>query len=208
MAELLPAIGVCGYGRCGSTMAMQMLAAGGVPLLPGAELPPHEVPFASLHHRALAGHAVKLLDSPGYRAGLPPAPLWRFVWLDRNPLQQALSHLKFLATMGRYRRTSDEVERFAAEAKGLARSYQADRPRLLTILRGAGEVLVWEYERVLANPRKAAKALAALWPGFDVAAAAAAVHKRDGLCLPDLSVEVEAVPTQFDPSIFRRDGHA
>jgi hypothetical protein len=183
-----PTIGVCGFGRCGTTMTMAMLIAGGVPTMRGAEEVPYELEDIRLAHvqRDLDGHAVKLLDS-ALHYGVPPARSWRFVWLDRDPLQQALSQLKLLSGFG----VLDGTDSFDDDAvAGWMRSYAADRPRALAVLRRHGPVLVMEYERVLAQPRKAAKQLARLWPGLQVDAAAAVVHRRDGRCLPDLAVEV------------------
>lgn len=48
------AIGVCGFGRCGSTMAMSMLIAGGV--APGGDpAPPYEGDPDALYGRDLSG---------------------------------------------------------------------------------------------------------------------------------------------------------
>lgn len=170
-------------------MVMRMLAAGGCPMVVGAENPPHESNLDSVWRMRpddLAGRAVKLLDAPRWRQSVPFAREWRFVWLDRDPLEQARSHVKFLtAGMG-----VPVVDVSAAVAK-FAQSYGRDRPGLMQLLRRNGTVFVLRYERVLANPHRAARQLKQVWPGLDVEAAAAVVHARDGRCRPDLSVEVE-----------------
>ncbi len=180
-------VGVCGFGRCGSTMVMRMLAAGGCP--PLAEDPPHESDLDTVFRMwpdDLAGRAVKLLDSPRWNRCVPFAREWRFVWLDRDPLEQARSHIKFLMEgMG-----VPVADPAAAVAK-FAASYHRDRPELMKLLRRNGDVFVLRYERALANPHRAARQLKQVWPGLDVEAAAAVVHARDGRCRPDLSVELE-----------------
>lgn len=186
------AVGVCGFGRCGSTMLMQMLAAGGVPWAPGSAPGSGELPDARAAWSIdLDGSAVKLLDVVRLY-GLPPAPAWRFVWLDRNPVQQARSHTKFLRGLRQPVPPGTE-RRFAA-------SYTRDRSRTLQRLRAGGPVLVMAYERVLADPGGAAVRLGdwLQWPGFDAAAAAGAVHRRRSACRPDLSVEILSHRTDIE----------
>lgn len=173
------AVGVCGFGRCGSTMVMTMLVAGGA-TPGGSPTPPYEGDVEEMWARDLTGTAVKLLDHPA-TFGVPYAREWRFVWLDRDPFEQARSYAKFVGQLG--------VELNHIKMARLVESYERDRPKLLGQLRRAGTVLVLRYERILANPRRAARRLREVWPGLDVNAAAAVVHARDGRCLPDLSVE-------------------
>lgn len=179
-----PAVGVCGFGRCGSSMTMAMLSAGG--LVPAANTGPPSYELASIRQAyvmPLAGHSVKLLDAV-LRFGVPDAPSWRFVWLDRDPVEQAKSTLKLVSAVDGGGFAPNAVER-------LTRSYEADRPTILGRLRRHGDVLVLQYERVLANPRKAAKLLRReVFPRLDVEAAAAAVHRRDGRCRDGLAFEL------------------
>jgi hypothetical protein len=179
------AVGVCGFGRCGSTMTMRMLDAGGLPPVAGSSSRSYELHggVQRAWHTQLVGGAVKLLDSVLY-FGVPPARAWRFVWLDRDPVQQATSQIKLIGA-------ADPGAQFADDAvERLAQSYEADRPRALGELRRHGEVLVMQYERVLANPRKAAKQLRQAFPNLHLEEAAAAVHQRDGACRPDMSFEL------------------
>ena len=113
---------VTGLGRCGSSLAMQMLRAGGVPCLgewPAFEEPQAEGMKIEPHH---AGHAVKVIDplrrelsSLEISRALPI----RWVCLRRRPLDQARSMAKLLAvTMGappagarQLRKVSESVRR-------------------------------------------------------------------------------------------------
>jgi hypothetical protein len=188
-----PAVAVCGFGRCGSTMLMTMLVAGGCP--PGnATRPPYEGNVDELYGRHLGGTCIKLLDPDVMaRVFAGPTPQWRFVWLDRSPVEQAKSYIKFLTAMAPVtgvRPDTRAVERLAA-------GYERDRPAILGALRGVGPVLVLDYERILAQPRKTAKLLRReVWPALDVEHAAAVVHERDGKCRPDLAAEVSLIGGQ------------
>lgn len=177
------AVGVCGFGRCGSSMVMAMLAAGGLVSVPGSSPRSHELDGEqALLDARPDGHAIKLLDH-FVRLGLPPASGWRFVWMDRDPVQQAKSHAKLGALAG--------LDLGPVQQELFARSYMAERPTMLGQLRAVGPVLVLNYERVLAAPRKAARLLRReIWPALDVDAAVGAVHVRDASCAPDLAFEL------------------
>lgn len=199
-----PTIGVCGFGRCGSTMTMAMLHAGGVPPLDIAHDLSYETDAPTdIYHVDLTGRAVKLLDFTTHYP-LPTAPPthpaahwphdvpgvyeWRFIWLDRDPTQQARSTVKLLDGLATGLIAGDSVER-------LATSYARDRPAILGQLRNIGPVLVLQYERCLAQPVKAAKAIAMHVghlprPFFDVGAARFVVHRRGPECRPDLAFEL------------------
>lgn len=182
------AIAVCGFGRCGSTMLMTMLHAGGIQPAGGAV--PHSYELAGIDVALgltagdLAGRSVKLLDSVLYRP-LPDADGWRIVWLDRDPRHQARSHLKMLRAAG--------LQQHAGMARDLADSYRRDRPLALAALRGYGPVHEATYEDAVRNPDRFASVLAEfLAPDLtlDADAAAAAVHRRRPYCAPDLSFEM------------------
>jgi hypothetical protein len=163
-----------------------MLAAGGLGPAAGSDRHSFELPdIRDAYGKPLAGTSVKLLDAV-LHFGIPKAPSWRFVWLDRDPVEQAKSTLKLMAATGA-EFVDDAVERMVA-------GHEADRPRALGMLRRHGEVVVMQYERVLINPRKAAKLLRQVFPALDVDAAAAVVHERDGKCREDLAVEVGGGP--------------
>jgi hypothetical protein len=207
-----PTIGVAGFGRCGSTMAMAMLRAGGIPAVDGSDPDSGELldGIEALAGVELAGRAVKILDLAG-RVPLPRAD-WRFIWLDRDPVQQARSVAKFVEWS-----TDGAIDLYAEDQdlKNLIRSYDLDRPRVLGELKRYGPVLVLQYERVLAQPKRASRALARFVAGldgltvahptvlrFDVRAAAGVVHARDGRCRPDCAVEqaIEDHPKEGTPT--------
>ena len=135
--------------------------------------------------------AVKLLEAAAHPdLGVPPCPTgWRFVWLDRDPAQQAWSQVKMIRTLAPVTGV-DITEPPAMAAAKLAASYQASRAGLLRRLRAYGLVTVMRYEDVLADPPGAAELLRdRVWRWLDVDATATALHQRDGRCRPDMSVE-------------------
>lgn len=188
-AGWLPTIGVCGFGRCGSTMAMAVLAAAGIPTVTGADDRSHELPLDIAHtlsRPALEGRAVKLLDASlrPDDTPLPDPAAWRFLWLDRDPHQQARSQVKLLRGTGMRIPSSAVAD--------IERSYGPDRPRALAAYAELGPVHVDSYERALADPAEFGARLAEfLHPDlpFDQTRAAEAVHRRRGRCAPTLEFE-------------------
>jgi hypothetical protein len=190
----LPTVGVCGFGRCGSTMVMAMLAAGGIPTVPGADPHSHEQiagpsSLASIPRDALPGRAVKLLDAVLYpdRAPLPVPPGgWLFLWLDRDAKEQAKSFAKFLKLTGITNLFPEDIAR-------VRRSYRRDRPRALAGLRAIGVVRTDDYEMALWNPRTFTRHLAEFLAGGGLTlnrdAAAAVIHRRTPKCAPGLDFE-------------------
>lgn len=190
------AVGVCGFGRCGSSMTMQMLAAGGLPPVSGSS--PGALELTDIRrawHVRLPGRAVKLLESIARPdLGIPPCRTgWRFVWLDRDPVQQAWSQVKMIQTLAPATGISLTDDPHLAASK-LAASYREARPMLLRRLNSYGPVTVMRYEDVLADPHVGAVLLRdRVWRWLDVDAAAAVVHDRDGRCRPDMAVEAAHV---------------
>lgn len=190
-------VGVCGFGRCGSTMVMAMLDAGGIPPVAGTDPRSFELQdlgvLAGLAGEDLDARAVKLLDAVLYyedpRNVMPAVDVdWRFVWLDRKPGEQARSQVKFLEGL-----VGVQLRRGAVTE--LRRSYERDRLKALDRLGALGEVLVLPYEHVLRDPQAAAAQLREFtrpihngW--FKTYDAAQAVHRRDGRCRPDLAFEL------------------
>lgn len=190
----MTAVAVCGFGRCGSTMAMAMLDAGGIPPAGGAGPHSYELPsldaIDQLTAADLAGRSVKALDH-ALRQPLPPADSWRIIWLDRDPRHQARSQVKILRNLaGVHCRTG--------LPRDLIDSYRSDRPRALAALERHGPVHVATYEDAVRDPVRFALDLAAfLAPelALDSDAAAAAVHRRRPYCAPDLSFELTGSPS-------------
>lgn len=177
---------VSGFGRCGTSLVMQMLAAGGI--TPTGQWPAFEDPVViRLTPDWIAknkGKALKVLDPHRFR--IPAGPKYRVLWLDRDHKEQAKSLMKFLgATVG--------IGFSPRDHKELARAFKRDRPRALQALQSAGakDVLTLRFEDILSGPQGAAEAIAAFVEmRLDVSAMARAVMPRGPECRPDLSMEV------------------
>lgn len=152
---------ICGVGRCGTSLVMQMLKAAGLRV-------PGEHPFHEFEDGAPDGwedqfDAVKWL-APG-RATEPLSMDydWRALWLTRNPLEQAKSWVKFSQAQGVKMspyptvRLQEALVHIATEtAEGI---YIAART--------AGAMRVLAFETVLQQPLVAARAIAEMWGAWD-----------------------------------------
>lgn len=184
----MTAVAVCGFPRCGSTMLMRMLAAGGVP--PAGDAGPPSYELAGLHEittltsEQLDGRAVKALDQV-LHDGMPRySGVWRFVWVDRAPREQARSQVKMMTTIGMPVHPSAEDT--------IARSLEADRPRARKALKRLGSVLTVSFEDAVNSPHDVADQLAGFVHPltFDAEDAAWVVHFRRPECLPDMTFEL------------------
>lgn len=180
-----PPIIVSGFGRCGSSLVMQMLRAGGFPVTgqwPAFEddrmMPVREVDNA-VDLTPFAGKAVKILDPHRFTIASPLPP--RAIWLDRNHREQAKSHVKFL-------RLVLGLQPPANAAKLFADSYKKDRDDALAALFRVSEgVQAMAFEHILANPANAARVLCRIVQrDLDLEAMAQTVIRRKASCYPGL----------------------
>ena len=178
-----PMIAVSGFGRCGSSMLMQMLHAGGVPCTgraPAFEDNAVACAVTPEYVAEHAGHAVKVLDPQ--RVGLPG--FVRVIWMDRDTDEQARSIAKFTELVHGVR-YSREMRR------SLPASLRRDRIAAMRVI-GQRSVMNLRFEYVLANPLAAAvllRAFVAPLP-LDIYPAAAQVRQRDSECAPGLDLEL------------------
>ena len=187
-----PVLVVAGLGRCGSTMVMHMLAAGGQPCVGTA--PAFEVDEAMSIDRSwfnsLRGQAVKVLNP--HEVGIPDDVPRRTIYLERRVEEQAKSICKLLSLVdgrpvpsARYRRLmQDSLKRDNKTAKAML--------RLPTGPKNSGRLIVMQFEEILAFPHQAARQLSmmAMVGSFDVAAAAAIVQHRSPFCASDMAIEL------------------
>lgn len=178
---------VAGLGRCGSSLVMQMLAAGGVTVT--GEYPAFEdervnLPEASeLWIGEWRGKGVKILD-PHHASSLPSMSA-RIIWVIRNGRQQALSVSKFWHLMAGLPR-ADRRQLRALEA-----NLRRDRGTCVGIFLQKGfPVLPLRFEDLLAAPLSAAKQIVAFIGAGDAPAMADVVRPRGPECYQGL-LEVE-----------------
>jgi hypothetical protein len=174
---------VSGFGRCGSTLMMRLIHAAGIPVVAdsmegGLEYGPAlKLPKESEWLKGCIGKVVKILDPQRYTP--PPGLPYRFIWLNRDPTQQAKSQIKMLQTI------------FGAacvrnEPAVLARSMVRDRPTAIAAMQKLSkEVAVFRFEDLIESPVMQCMRLAG-WLGksVDVAALASIIRNRETDCLP------------------------
>jgi hypothetical protein len=193
-----PILFVAGLGRCGTTMVMTMLDAGGFPVSgPRPAYEPAErweagrpdMPWLS----AQQGRAVKWLDPtrnftlPGR---LPVRPV--VILLTRDAREQARSQIKLIGDM------VGLVSKRAA-AKGMERSIRRDVPLMRAKLGASAIVYPVEFEAVLVNPHWAARKLQSIvaehfGADFDEEVAQRVVIRRRPECLEGFWMERDVLP--------------
>lgn len=177
---------VCGFGRCGSSLMMQMLRAGGVPTI--GEFPDFEDARTCLGQMNLEwlgqqhGQAVKVLDP--HKCPRMDGLRRIAIWIDRDPAEQAKSHAKFMAaTMGiamsRANRRAFESS-FRRERLHAMRCASRDQDRLF---RTTFEMLVESPSAVLTT---ITPWLSSFGFALDSDRAKSVVRPRGRKCLPTL----------------------
>ena len=179
---------VCGFGRCGSSLAMQMLEAGGFRV--NGEWPAFEDDIVMRDIPAdewtsYIGSAVKSIDTHKFT---PPAGVnYRAIVMLRDHKQQAASQVKFASafmglTFGRGAR------------KKLERSYDDEMPALLRTVETLCGPKGWStlrFEDLLSHTEMAAVQLAQNatgegYPALDITAMVRAVKPRSSDCFPGM----------------------
>lgn len=156
-------IAVMGLGRCGASLVMQMLAAGGAKVT--GKYPDHELPELSdymmsrepmdLSHLA-PGTAVKFLDPLRYDFPVNLTGIqWFGIWCSRNPREQAASMAKVLRGSG-LKPQGGNAWLTASIRRETAVARRAVDARCAYVLDVA-------FEEILAAPARAAAAIAGLY---------------------------------------------
>lgn len=180
---------VAGAPRCGTTLMMQMLEAGGFPVYHGGNRVGYEcresqealVVGGAGFLDTLQGKAVKLLDPQ--RIDVPLIRI-AWVWMNRDAVQQALSQIKFMGQM--FSGMRPNVERLAA-------SIRRDNQQAPVALsrRDRSRVLVVDFERLLTVPRAVvAEVVGFVNAPMDQEAMVQCVLPRDGRCALGLDIEL------------------
>jgi len=180
---------VCGSGRCGSSLVMQMLYAGGVQVVGTNDLVYFEAPESVWHQFSTdwllkQTGVVKLLHPIPTAFNFPPDK-YRSIWLTRDFKEQAKSLVKLSikdygepvegreALLNRYERDVVDENRWNVEA-----------------LSRMGEVNVYPFESILSDPRMSAKwFLSHFELDGDVDKMVSVVQARPSIALPDMTLE-------------------
>ena len=168
---------VAGLGRCGTSLLMQMLEAGGAPVVgtwPDYEPAIIEItPGTSDTWRTVArGRCIKVLDPHRYT---PPAGEdYRIIWLDRNPVEQARSQLK-MAGAPPTRGNRKGMERL------LHRDLRLAQQQLLSI--DTAGIVGIKFEDLIERPARVAAEIATkMGKVLDQPAMVAQVYDRSARC--------------------------
>lgn len=187
---------VTGLGRCGTSMTMQMLVAGGMehlsmgpPLydtLQGLDLPGETAWLGEAR-----GKAVKLLRSDVFAP--PKRDDWRWIWLERDTVQQTASVNKLFRALGRP----------AVDESCLAQAASRSRANIKA---AGGRMLRLRFEEVLGDPCQAAGRIAShLGRPLDLEAMAAVVHGRGTACAGGLEFDADWLAGEINAYMEKRN---
>jgi len=145
---------VAGFGRCGSSLLMQMLYYAGMDMGRG-EWPSYEDPRQTLNPggdwvHEYEGKALKWLGIDEYKPKI--GPNYRCVWLDRDTKEQARSWAKIMRAVKGITIGRDEINR-------VAKSMNQRRPKALKELKfynNSEKPLILTFERLIENPKASA----------------------------------------------------
>ena len=185
---------VAGFGRCGSSLVMAMLKAGGLPVVghppvfESSQFGPHSTSETFLKRHD--GSILKWLDPthtilPSSVRGGP------VLWLDRDPSDWAESHMKL-----RNMWYGSPLRRDDPEAhESLRQEVEHRTISAVTRIAGYGPMERLRFEDILANPTAAAEVLARLFNCFgnlDSDLAAEVVNPRDPACAPAMEFDQDS----------------
>ena len=185
---------VTGCGRCGTSMVMQMLRAGGMRVT--GKGPSHEdqrstaLPENSAWLEECRGAAVKILDPHIFTP--PPVHPYRFIVMTRDAVQQAESQMKFLRVFGE-NVTTDRRTRRALSSQN-ARDVTRIK-RIVSFYPNSKNIML-RFEDILRSPLDAAQTLSSFVGKLNADAAASAVISRDPRCFPGM-MEFGSTDTGF-----------
>jgi hypothetical protein len=149
---------VSGLTRCGSSLMMQMLSAGGCPIScePGNELisGEHSDQLSALREIALGlteGKAIKCLDP--HHFPLPPDRKYVIIWMSRNFKEQAKSITKFMQMLLGIRESRRKMIR------EFERSLPIETMKCNRLL-AEFPIIEVQFEHLINNPREEAERVA------------------------------------------------
>lgn len=177
---------VCGHGRCGTSLIMQMLAAAGMHI--AGEYPSYESEnFATPEWIAKnKGGAIKLLDPMRLEHTFGDEKI-KFIWISRNVFEQAKSTGKFANMLA----GTPELNR--KQIAIMANSLGRDTAPSISRIRKYGELLTVTFEQMIEKPEEAAKRLTdyCLLPCSTIPKMVDAVLPRTALCQSGLDIEMK-----------------
>ncbi len=177
---------ICGFGRCGSSLIMQMLKAAGIDV---DGTPPYyetEKAYDGQWVSEQRGRAVKILEPHRHDRNFPDGD-YRCIWLDRDHKQQALSHVKF------HTEKKGLIIENTRHARAEMRKFvDHDRPIGTKMCERLGPTLYLRFEDILEHPNNAAVRICGHCdiPMNKMFIMAGEVYPREPECRPTLDLEL------------------
>lgn len=186
---------VAGLGRCGTSLVMQMLHAGGAPVLPVDPPAFEDVKLYSHLTKAptlIDGKFVKVLDAHRWMMPVGPA---KVIWCKREYKDQAQSQYKFLTQVALPSSGMSAVP--GGTKRSIVRSYESQLPAdtlacFQKFQRLKYNVLTINFETLLVTPYYVVdqiKDFLMMDFQLDAEKMKACVIFRDKKCRPDMTIE-------------------
>jgi len=183
---------VSGLGRCGSSLTLQMLEAGGFPCV--GQYPAYEPEklnpskFDAKWFMSNNGKAIKFIMPEMYDYKFPASYSPKAIWIDRDPLEQARSSLKLMRVTVGFEAPDEACEEMASQYDYFKKN------SIAALYRITSKVLFYKFEDILNDPAGYSKSLAN-WVGVDLSIddMVNQVIKRDYKSTPDMSIELELI---------------
>lgn len=200
MTKKAEVVVVAGCSRCGSSLMMQMLDDGGMTTYDGGNRASYEhkdVERATMRGRMgflkkIPGQAVKILDPQ--KASVPVIPI-AWIWMRRDPVEQAKSQIKFMTTMFPNVRVSTSDNGYQER---LTKSLRQDNQYVPIELakRPKSRVIIVRFEDLIHSPAIVSKKLCDyLGLDLDRRAMRQCVIDREPRCAPDMEIERQRLGT-------------
>lgn len=180
---------VSGVGRCGSSLTMQMLHAGGYPTI--GEYPAFEdIRAGAFGHDTewiskQQGKAIKILTPLAINKFLGAD--YKFIWVDRNPLQQAISQVKFGNLMMGLPANRKIIKTYE-------NSYRSEKQEHINHIKKytKHDIFYLTFENLLKNPTECARTIIEfVGASLDIEAMANQVIKRPPEAEKGLDIEIK-----------------
>lgn len=185
---------VCGFPRCGSSLLMNMLHVGGMDVVADnyssyEEERTLELPLRSDWIAECSGKAIKVLEP--HQNKLPDSYPYQFIWLNRNPLEQAKSQMALLEAIGVQGLINAAPK---AAVRTLADSIRRDQPKVLRLLRSYSnsQLIELSFETLVTRPEVVVARLSRLYPFLIGSRMLTVVERRSPKC-QGLRIEVQKI---------------
>lgn len=177
---------VSGCGRCGSSLTMQMLYSGGLPVIADnyASFEDSRTEPLIIHSDTSwlkPGHAVKILDL--HRKALPRFKRYKIIYLVRDTTEQAKSQVKMAKEAG-------YIIEGSQPHKKIRMAIELENAQAIIKYKDHFPFYILNFEKIIYNPTQAAFEINHfLGLELDIDQMAEQVINRPVKCMPDMQIE-------------------